>query len=65
MVIEPCAKYGMQMSKLTEVIGRHEDMTKAYKFELKVKNQDQVLAQVMPMFKFQVYTMKLTEVIFF
>ena len=34
----PCAKYGMPMSKLTEVTGR----TKAYKFDLEVKGQHRI-----------------------
>ena len=45
MVIDPCAKYGMPMSKLTEVTGRtwrHDDTTKAYKFDLEVKGHQQI-----------------------
>ena len=45
MVIDPCVKYGMPMSKLTEVTGRtwrHDDTTKAYKFDLKVKGHQQI-----------------------
>ena len=38
MVIDSCAKYGMPMSKLTEVT----DMTKAYKFDLEVKVQGRI-----------------------
>ena len=43
MVIDPCANYGMPISKLTEVIQvRHEDMPKAYKLDLEVKGQHRI-----------------------
>ena len=42
LVIDPCAKYGMPMSKLTELQVGHEDMTKAYKIDLEVKGQHPV-----------------------
>ena len=38
----PCAKYGMPISKLTEVQVGHEDMTKAFKFDLEVNGQHQI-----------------------
>ena len=38
LVIDPYAKYGMPMSKLTEVTA----MTKAYKFDLEVKGQHRI-----------------------
>ena len=53
MVIDPCAKYGMPMSKLTEVTGwtwRHDKSyeldtktcQKPYKFDLEVKVQSRI-----------------------
>ena len=39
MVIDPCAKYGMPKSKLTEVTVGHEVMTKSYKFDLEIKGK--------------------------
>ena len=39
MVIDQYAEYGMSVSKLTVVKVGHEDMTKAYKFDLEVKGQ--------------------------
>ena len=43
MVIDPCDKYGMPVSKLTEVTGHgHKDMIKAYKFDLEVKGQHRI-----------------------
>ena len=39
MVIDQSAKFDMPVSKLTDVTGRHEDMTKAFKFDLEVKGQ--------------------------
>ena len=43
MVLDPCAKYGMPMSQLTEITGPgHKDMKKAYKFYLQVKGQHRI-----------------------
>ena len=39
MVIDPCAKYGMPMSKQTEIQVGYEHTTKTYKFYLEVKGQ--------------------------
>ena len=39
MVIDQSAKFDMPMSKLTELQIVHEDMTKAFKFDLEVKGQ--------------------------
>ena len=39
MVIDQSAKFDMPMSKLTEVTGHTEDMTKAFKFDLEVIGQ--------------------------
>ena len=39
MVIDPRAKYGMPMSKQTEIQGGYEHTTKTYKFYLEVKGQ--------------------------
>ena len=42
MVIDPCAKYGMPMSKLTEVTGRTSGHDKGHKFDLEVKGQHRI-----------------------
>ena len=42
VVIDPCAKYNMPMPKLTEITVGHEDMTKAFKFDLEVKGQHRI-----------------------
>ena len=39
MVIDPCAKYGMPMSKQTENQVGYEHTTKTYTFYLEVKGQ--------------------------
>ena len=39
MVIQSCAKYGMEMSKDKKLWNKHEVMSKLYKFDLEVKGQ--------------------------
>ena len=42
MVIDPCAKYGMSVSKQTETQVGYEHTTKTYKFDLEVKGQRRI-----------------------
>ena len=43
MVIDQYAEYVMSVSKLTVVKVGHEDMIKAYKFDLRVKGQHRIV----------------------